>query len=252
VVCEFGNHTGSVSLFIHEGKNKYTRRSLNNVPGAIGVLIEDINHDSKKDILVLMAQGDEGVDTYINRGEGNFQKERVLRFPAVHGSSSMVSADFNGDGYLDLVVTNGDNADASRILKPYHGLRVYLNDQDNHFKEAFFYSMPGAYKAIATDFDHDGDVDIAVVSFFPDFNHQPERGFVYLENTSTPNVMNFSPGLTDRSKEGRWITFVEADMDQDEFKDIILGSFTGMEISRDLNPYADSSIPLLFVRNLTK
>jgi hypothetical protein len=64
--------------------------------------------------------------------------------------------------------------------------------------------------------------------------------------------MNFSPGLTDRSKEGRWITFVEADMDQDGFEDIILGSFTGMEISRDLNPYADSSIPLLFVRNLTK
>lgn len=248
VVCEFGNHTGSVSLFIKEGK-KYVRRSLNNMPGAVDVIIEDINHDSRNDIIVLMAQGDEGVDVYLNEGKGNFQKERVLRFPAVFGSSSIVTTDFNQDGFSDLIITNGDNADATRILKPYHGIRIYLNDQHNKFNESFFYPMPGAYRCIADDFDKDGDVDIAAVSFFPDFKQQTNKGFIYLENVSAEMQLNFSPSVTDNVGKGRWITLIQADMDMDGFGDIVLGSFTGMKIADDFNPFTDSTIPLMLLDN---
>jgi len=41
----------------------------------------------------------------------------------------MDTTDVNHDGWTDLVVVNGDNADFSIIPKAYHGVRVYLNNQ---------------------------------------------------------------------------------------------------------------------------
>lgn len=91
VVCEFGNHTGAVSLYFGDDKGKFTRKILSEAPGAVKVVIEDMNNDSRKDIVVLMSQGDEGIDIYFNEGNGQFKKERILRFPPVFGSSSVLS-----------------------------------------------------------------------------------------------------------------------------------------------------------------
>lgn len=250
VICEFGNHTGSVSLFVKEGKNNYLKKVLSNVPGAVKVIVEDIDHDLKKDIIVLMAQGDEGVDIYFNKGDARFVRERVLRFPPVYGCSSIALADFNNDGSMDLILTNGDNADASRILKPYHGIRIYLNNGSTHFNESYFYPMPGAYQALARDFDHDGDLDVAAIAFFPDFNRSPQKGFVYLENSSENNVIQFSPGIVKQTDRGRWITFIHSDADQDGFDELLLGSFTGMEISGDFDRFEKFDLPLIVLENI--
>ena len=43
--------------------------------------------------------------------------------------------------------------------------------------------MHGAYKAMARDFDGDGDLDIAAISFYPEFDAATPESFVYLENT---------------------------------------------------------------------
>lgn len=254
VVCEFGNHTGSVSLNLSKGKNKFIRNVLNESPGAVSVRIEDMNNDSKEDIVVLMSQGDEGVDIYFNEGNGQFKKERVLRFPSVYGSASINVVDFNHDGRLDIVYVNGDNADASQILKPYHGIRIFLNIGNEQFVESYFYPLPGAYKAIVKDFDHDGDLDIAAVAFFPDFINHAEKGFVFLDNTSTTSQISFSPSVTEKVKSGRWITLVEADINRDGFNDIVLGAFTSIAISGDStltmkNSFSDNSYPLILLRN---
>jgi hypothetical protein len=59
-----------------------------------------------------------------NKGHGNFGQEEVLKFPPIYGSSSFALADFNKDGYPDIVYTCGDNADYSQVLKPYHGVYI--------------------------------------------------------------------------------------------------------------------------------
>ena len=256
VVCEFGNHTGSVSLFTRQAKHTYAKKILLNAPGAIKVSIEDINNDAQKDILVLMAQGDEGLDIYFNQGNGRFQRSRVLNFPPVYGSASFCLADMNKDGYKDIVYVNGDNADASQVLKPYHGIRIFMNDFHNRFTESYFYPMPGAYKATVRDFDKDGDIDIAAVSFFPDFANQPERGFVYLENISEHDRLIFAPSAVEASKDGRWITMMSGDFDLDGYEDLVLGAFTSMSISGDTlnvwkDQYAGKSVPLLVLKNIT-
>ena len=130
---------------------------LSNVPGARKVEIGDFNKDGKPDIMVLMNPGWEEVDLY-NQGKGKFKEKKLLRFPPVFGVSYFELADFNKDGYPDILLTNGDNWDYSRINKNYHGVRIYLNDGKYNFKEHWFFPLYGASKAIARDFDNDGDI----------------------------------------------------------------------------------------------
>lgn len=257
LVCEFGNHTGGLSLYLKEGNQKYSKKLINPNPGAIRAKVVDINNDSHPDIVALMAQGDEGIDIYYNQGSANFERERVLRFPPSYGSMSFSLVDFNHDGYLDILYVNGDNGDYSQILKPYHGIRVYLNDGTNHFNESFFFHQNGAYKAIAGDFDQDGDLDIASISFFPDFLGNPEEGFIYLENESIKaSELRFTPSTFAGSGKARWITMNTADIDHDGDDDLLLGSFTGMEIIQDstraiLDELIKSSPPFLILENTT-
>jgi hypothetical protein len=256
VVCEFGNHTGNVSLFVKNGKATFNKKILFSAPGAIKVVVEDMNNDNRKDIVVLMAQGDEGIDIYFNQGGENFERKRVLRFPPVYGSVSFCLTDINKDGYKDIVYVNGDNADASRILKPYHGIRVFINDQHTSFAEAYFFQLHGAYNTLVRDFDKDGDMDIAAISFFADFLHYPEKGFVYLENVSGTDGLTFSPGVIKEAAEGRWITMIGSDVNRDGYEDIILGSFTSLLISGDSlntvrNTLGHKAQPLLVLKNTT-
>jgi hypothetical protein len=172
--------------------------------------------------MALVAQASESILVFFNQGKGKFEEKQVLRFPPVYGSSHLEVADFNGDGRPDILYTNGDNADYSVSLKKYHGIRLFLNEGGNKYKQAWFYPMYGASKAIARDFDQDGDLDIAAISFFPDFQQQPLNGFVYLENTGN---LQFKPETFKEAATGHWLTLQSGDVDQDGDQDLLLGSF---------------------------
>src|SRR6185295_6044313 len=98
----------------------------------------------------------------INKGNDQFDTREILRFPPVYGSSYFELDDFNKDGFKDILYTCGDNADyTSDVLKNYHGIYIYLNDGRNNFSQKYFFAMHGCFKAMARDFDKDGDLDIA-------------------------------------------------------------------------------------------
>ncbi|HWJ27457.1 MAG TPA: VCBS repeat-containing protein [Flavisolibacter sp.] len=221
VICEFGNLNGQLSWFENRGNNKYLKHTLRALPGAIHTQIADMNGDGKPDIVALMAQGDEGIFIYFNKGNGQFEEKRVLRLPPSYGSNYFELADFNGDGSLDILATNGDNGDYPPILKPYHGIRIYLNDGHNNFSQNVFLPINGTQKAVARDFDGDGDLDIASISFYPDYDHLPEESFVYWENKGR---LNFQPSTFSDVTSGRWLTMTAADIDMDGDEDIILGN----------------------------
>ncbi len=172
---------------------------------------------------VLFAQGDEQIVHFINKGNGKFLQKQVLRFPSVYGSSYFEMKDMNGDGRDDIIYTCGDNADYSTELKPYHGVYVFLNKGNDEFQQQFFFHINGCFKAIARDFDQDGDMDIAAISFFADYEHRPEEGFVYLQNKGN---LTFAPYSVPAAASGRWLTMEVADMDKDGKPDILLGNFS--------------------------
>ena len=53
----------------------------------------------------------------------------------------------------------------------------FLNEGNNHFSQKYFFPINGCYKAIAKDFDGDGDLDIASIAFSADFASQPGGRF---------------------------------------------------------------------------
>jgi hypothetical protein len=223
LVCEFGYMEGALTLYENMGDTKYVPHVLRPLPGAIAACINDFNHDGLPDIWVLFAQGEEGIFLYTNKGNGNFDEKEILRFPPINGSSYFELDDFNNDGFPDILYTCGDNADYSTELKPYHGVYIYLNDGHNNFTKNWFYPINGCYKAVARDFDKDGDLDIATIAHFADFQKQPEEGFVYFENKGGFDFLPFS------SKElfcGRWLTMDVGDLNKDGYDDIIIGNFS--------------------------
>jgi hypothetical protein len=243
IVCDYGNHTGSLGIFTNQGNGQYQKQILSSDPGATMVVIEDLNHDGRSDIVALMGQGNERIDVYYNLENGNFEVSNLITFPPSYGSVSMSLVDWNSDGHQDILYVNGDNADFSMTLKPYHGVRVFLNDGENKFEEVFFQHLNGAYKAIHQDFDKDGDLDIAMTSFFPDLVKTPEEGFIFMENISTEDSIRFNHYTFEQAALSRWLIMESADLDGDNFPELILGSFTGMGINGD----SDGKIATRFI-----
>lgn len=221
IICEFGFRQGSLAWFENKDDEGYKKHLLKALPGAIRTEVFDFNEDGKPDIAALMAQGDEGVFIFYNEGNGAFREDPVLRFPPTYGSNYFQLYDFNKDGLMDIITTNGDNGDYSVILKPYHGIRIFYNTGGNKFEEKAFLPVNGIQKAMPADFDNDGDIDIASIAFFPDYENLAEESFIFWENNGNNTYERYTfNGFAD----GRWMTMDVGDADSDGDKDILLGN----------------------------
>jgi FG-GAP-like repeat len=249
MACEFGFMQGGLSLYMGNSNHTFTKQVLRFLPGAEKAYIQDYNKDGLPDIWVLFAQGDECIFLYTNKGNGKFEEQRILRFPPMYGSTFFELVDFNKDGYQDIIYACGDNADYSQVLKPYHGIYVYLNDGKNNFKQQYFYHMNGCYKALARDYDNDGDLDIAAISFFADYAKNEDEGFLYLKNNGN---YTFEPHSLPESRAGRWLTMDAGDLDGDGKIDLVLGNFSYGPVM--MQPKVDwvKGASFLFLKNAGK
>lgn len=225
VVSEFGNLTGQLSLIENPFGSNRKKTTLLAQPGTIKVEVVDLNKDNRLDIIALTSQGDETITVLYQQEDFTFIPEKVLRFSPIYGTSWFEVIDYDKDGDLDIVTVNGDNADKTFIHKPYHGLRIHINDGANHFEEKYFYPLNGATRFTSDDFDQDGDVDFGVISTFPDYEKYPDHSFVYLENTNS-SAFEFSPTIIEQSMDSRWFLLDKGDIDSDGDIDIVLSSFT--------------------------
>ncbi|GAB4014790.1 hypothetical protein GCM10028773_02540 [Spirosoma koreense] len=250
VVCGFGHNRGGLYCLKQQPNRQFVRTPIREVAGAIQVVSGDFNADGWPDLMALFAHADEGIWLFLNDKKGGFTGRDLLKFPAVYGSTSFQLVDFNKDGQLDILYTCGDNSDYSKILKPYHGLYIYLNQGGFRFRQTYFYPINGCTKAIATDFDQDGDLDIATIAFFADFKQNPAEGFMYFEQQQS---LKFKPHALPVSTYGRWICMDVNDFDQDGDADIVLGNFSKtFIIQKDLKPFWDTHIPLIVLKNKTR
>jgi mono/diheme cytochrome c family protein len=83
VVCNFGKNIGSLSLYKKETSERlFNEQVLLPMPGATKCFVQDMNGDGKKDIVALLAQGDESVYIFYNKNNLHFEAKRVLALPA--------------------------------------------------------------------------------------------------------------------------------------------------------------------------
>jgi FG-GAP-like repeat len=254
LICEFGNNRGRLALYRSRASG-YERQVLDPNPGAIHFEIRDLTGDGAPDLVVLFAQANERIALYENDGKGNFSAPpRILaRFPPVYGSMYFSLHDFNGDGAMDIVYVNGDNFDYSRVLKPYHGVRILENDGKNNFRERFFFPVYGAARAEVADFDGDGDLDIVVTSNFADMRTHPERGIVYLENLGG---YRFKPYAFSIASANNWNLSASGDLNGDGKPDVIIGAMDLGSVARFQQQYSSGGLqttknPILFFENRT-
>lgn len=248
LLAEYGNLVGRLAWHRNDGGN-FTEQLLHNDDGTVTAQVADLDGDGRKDIVSLCANSDEGVDVYVNKGKGQFERKRVLRFPPVYGSAAMELVDWNRDGKPDLMISCGDNGDYPAVPKPYHGVYLYLNQGGFVFTQSMFLPVHGAYGTRTRDYDEDGDPDIAVVSFYPDFVKNPRQGFVFFDNRGNNQ---FVAATVPQVGDGRWMVMDAGDMDGDKDIDIVLGAFNApsSEVPKEMVAFWDQkNISVLLLEN---
>ncbi|GIW71403.1 MAG: hypothetical protein KatS3mg102_0945 [Planctomycetota bacterium] len=203
-------------------------------PGAIHVPVADLDGDGRPDVLALLSQQHEAVVAYRNRGGLRFEALELYRAPhPAWGSSGMEVCDLDGDGDLDVLLTNGDTLD-DHVLKPYHGIRWLEHRAGLRFTEHPLADMYGVHRAVAADLDGDGDLDVVACAFLPHFLDEVRQplalpAVLWLEQTAPGR---FAPARVLERFSVDYPTLAAGDWDRDGDPDLALGSFTVHDAAR--------------------
>jgi hypothetical protein len=151
----------AVSIIFGNGDGSFHSSGVSSIVGGFlpAGAIGDFNGDGHLDVVVANYRSGGTASVLLGNSDGTFQAAQnttiatgAAPYLAVGG---MAVGDFNGDGHLDLAVTNG-GLDMVSIL---------LGNGDGTFQAALNYTVPASPDSVAIgDFNHDGILDLAVAS----------------------------------------------------------------------------------------
>ena len=171
IVGEFGSrYTGGIRLLINRSESDrnpvFTTRVLDSRPGTVGLPVHDWNEDGDLDFAALISQEHESIELFINHRD-RFDMHTLFLGPDLsYGSSGIEVVDLDQDGDQDILFTNGDSLD-NNYANLSHGVGWLENVGQLRFEHHRLVDLPGAFRALASDMDGDGDLDIVVTAYLP-------------------------------------------------------------------------------------
>ncbi len=182
-----------------------------------GIAVADFNRDGWQDIFWI-AGGVQPDRLYINDGDGTFTNRAAEWGVAVlHGGCGACAGDYDGDGWIDLFVTSFGTGTNGQGQVGKH--RLYRNNGNGSFTDMAaqagvnFTSTthPGGYGAAFGDYDLDGDLDLAVATWFASgagnrlFRNNGDGTFTNVTGsviTFPPLTWGFQPCFSDMDDDG--------------------------------------------------
>ena len=225
-VAAFGYDQGQTLWLENRGNWTYAIHVLQELSGAVNVLVADFDRNGTLDIAALISQEWEEIWIFENAGGGRFTPRLAWGSSnADFGSSWLAQVDLDRDGDTDLLYSNGDAFDyAPANSRPWHGVQWLENQGANRFVLHRIGDLSGASSPVAFDADRDGDLDVAVVSAYNAWSDPAALSLIWLENNGN---QQFTMHEVARSPT-HLITLAAADLDGNGAPDLVTG---GMHIS---------------------
>jgi hypothetical protein len=211
----------------NDGGWRFSSTILQNLSGPINVEIGDFDGDGDLDIASLVSQEWEEIYVHVNDGRGRFASRLIWGSTNDDfGSSWLAASDLDQDGDIDFLYSNGDGFDyAAGGGRPWHGVQWLENRGSLKFDLHRIADYSGASSPQPVDLDQDGDLDVAVVSGYNNWDSPAAQSLVVLRNDGHMQftLQNVASAPT------HLITLGVADFTGDGLPDLVTG---GLHISR--------------------
>lgn len=191
--------------------------------GGKGIVPGDLNNDGYTDLVMNRFESDY---ILLNDKKGGFLKSDQELTDFNH-PLQVVLEDFNGDGFLDILLSNRTGI----MVNGEYGIRLYLNDGSGRFEASLLpNNLNYQTESVAVaDVDNDGDQDIYI-------NH----GSYVSESTHLSEILlndglaNFTSTPALKTLQSIFVSF--GDLDNDRDLDIFLacGSFFGSPVGNQV------------------